>query len=405
MGELSFNLKEEVNELLFKNFNTQTKIAVSPLSDAVFSVSKNLLGKITIILERKTYEKLKKIIDKSLVSYKGEKDYLIVEESEENLITKTNISLKDSTLLVVGGEKLIVKSVNLAKKIKADIYSFLIEPNVEYIFCKRAKAFNLGLPYFIDLELIKNIYIDLDLMSTTEDYTFSVCYIKAVSQVISLIDYKIKCLTTNKEYDFENYSLLKTAINKALTFSKYTNKREVLIYSNILIALIKANSELLIDSAVELFQSTLKTFCVDLKEGERYLISFLKLGSLYHFYFNNDFSSYLLSCNYNKDIEELSKNTKISSNYFIKNLKIPTLKRHKLIQELKNKVSKAFLNETSAILKIQELVRKTYFAISSKNKNYLVKKEQVKKALKFSTYFSDKITLLTIIRDEGLLNL
>ena len=144
---------------------------------------------------------------------------------------------------------------------------------------------------------------------------------------------------------------------------------------------------------------------MDLKEGERYLISFLKLGSLYHFYFNNDFSSYLLSCNYNKDIEELSKNTKISSNYFIKNLKIPTLKRHKLIKELKNKVSKAFLNETSAILKIQELVRKTYFAISSKNKNYLAKKEQVKKALKFSTYFSDKITLLTIIRDEGLLNL
>lgn len=401
MNLLSFNLKEELNCILSNDFNKKSKITVSQLSDAVFSVSKNLKGNLSIVLEKNNFKKYKSVIEKSLSSYKDDKNYFIVEDTESNF----NLNFKNSVVLVIGGENLIIKSVNLANKYKIDCYAFLTESNVDYLFCDIAKTYNLGLPFFVDMKNLKKIFIDLDILVGQNDDLFSISYIKSISNILTLIDYKIRILLSNKESDKKNYNLVKEIINKALTFTKYSSKKEVLIYCDLLNAIIKANSDILLDSGVELFKDALKIFCPDIKEGERYFISYIKLGNLYHFYFNNDFSSYLLSCDYNKDVEELSKNTKISPNYFKNKLKVPSIKRQKLIKELKIKISKAFLSETATAIKIQNLVRKTYFAISNKNKEYILKKEQVKKALKFCTYFSDKVSLLTLIRDEGILNL
>ena len=81
----------------------------------------------------------------------------------------------------------------------------------------------------------------------------------------------------------------------------------------------------------------------------------------------------------------------------------PSPKRIEIINKILIKTRDGFLKEIESVLFVMKAIEKVYNSFSENNKEDKLPFNAKKEALKTATYLSDKITLLSHMRDMGVL--
>jgi hypothetical protein len=100
----------------------------------------------------------------------------------------------------------------------------------------------------------------------------------------------------------------------------------------------------------------------------------------------------------------LQKDFNISKEFLLGNLKIPSEKRRLLINLLIDKTRDDFLSETTAILKAFYKIKKYYSSLTGVMGDGNISYKQIKNAVTLSPYLTDKTSVLTLMRDLGVLS-
>ncbi len=389
-------------------FLNNTEICVGNVYDAVYSIALkyNKSQKAQILCREKDFSLIGSNIFKALKDVGVNYSVLLIEDVDYNNVKKSNsFNFNEDYVIAVGCEQLISLALYYAGKRKVDCHAVLTEPSCEYVFTKSVKIEAGAIPLKVETTPFKSVTYDVNVIKKASNSCFAAAYILVISKLLALIDYKMYLLLNGKSLDKENYNLAKEAISLVANISTYKNPKEVLIYAEAVIALIRAKSEVLNDFSLELFADTLCTTTLPYSVGERTLTAFLKLSPLYHMFFSNDFSDIISMPNYVKDCYELESITGKFSGIFLKNVKIPSNRRLKLTSAIINKTKDGFKKETSSVLSILNTVKRIYYILSKEEKEFeLPPYSEIKKALKLCTYLSDKESVLKVFRDMGVLN-
>ena len=116
------------------------------------------------------------------------------------------------------------------------------------------------MPVKVDVKPLKTLLIDVDVIKKASNESFQESFINVISKLISLIDYKFRSLITGEKFDYKSYQNVKNAISLVAGINTYKNYKEVLIYSQLVLATERVNGKVLEDGAVEIYKDALNIF-------------------------------------------------------------------------------------------------------------------------------------------------
>lgn len=401
-----FNFNIEMQKCLSENmWDTCPEFSTANLYDAVYSIALKMASKpVDLVSLESDYLKYGSTISKALKDADVKVNTLLIEDADfYHMHTKGFFSFSGGQVIVLGSSHLLSLTLYYASRQNVSCHAILTEPNFEMLLSSKIKIVLNGVPVYVDVNPFKTIICDLEVLTKASKESVAESYIRTVSKLLTLIDYKLRVFTDGLKFNKVVYDSVKKAIALALNVNSYENYKEVLIYAQLVMAKAYANSEVLTDGGVELFCDTLGVFAPDFSYRDRLMMAFNKLVKVYHMFFNNDFSNLLSVPDYNADIFILEKTTGKSGSYFRKNLKIPSERRRTLINALIYKTREGFLKETSAILSVLSPIVKIYEGLNKQNKEKpIINYDMVKNSLTLCSYFSDKTSILTLCRDMGI---
>ena len=402
----SILLSEKIEQL--KNL-TKIKVntSVSLVNDALLKiVEKEKNAQIEIVFKESDYKKYSAEFFACLKGVNANFSTLIVNKTCKSFYSsKTLSSLSKKVCIVVGDDDFIKATNIICSQKNISCYAFLTSPYFTELLKEEYTYIEMGKLITKKAEPIKHLFICENLIKKSGVFNTLNAYAFNLIQAITLIDYKFSSLLAGKIADDGYYKLLKQALNYALSFSSYDNPSSALTLSSFIVNIVDASCDIIKNSTASNFIKIIRLLNDDCPLPKLYFIGFEKLVKLYHLFFTNDFSDVLLYPDYVNDVEKLCLIVANDQEEFYKNLKIPSAKRLELINKLLKKVSQTFLNETTAFLKALPKIEKAFYVELCKEvKNTQVEVDDVKDALRLSTYLTASQNVLVIMRDFGLLN-
>ena len=389
-------------------FGQGTEICASTTYDAVYSIAIKYSRRKTVqlVCREKDFQIVGATVTKALKDASANFTTLLVGDVDFNdEKAKETFRFDGGYVLAVGDANVLSLAQYYASKYGVDCHALLTEPCFENAFSKQAKIITANIPLIKKAKPFKTVIYDFEIIKKASNVAFGTAYISIMSKLIALIDYKIRVMLLGEKIDEENYKMLKKVVDMVANLANYKNAKDVLIYAEAVISLIKAKSEHFSNFAVELFADALSLSSTPISEGDRLMTAFLKLAPLYKMFFSNDFSSLLSVPNYLGDVYELEAKTNQFAGNFVKNVKVPSKKRIELILEMLEKTKTAFDKEVTSILLVASSVQKIYLNILKESNGFeFLPYSELKQALKLCTYLTDKQSVLTVFRDLGVLN-
>ncbi len=403
MDKKSFDFNKNIIELF--NCNLDKKVWVSNVEDTLFSVAQEYAGKkFNLVFTESDYLKFGKIITSAFKRACVEFSTMLIEGDFDHAMTKSFFNFSGDIVVVIGNYDLISIASHYASMKKLDTYVVLTEPNFDCVLLNEAKIYANGLSVSVNIRPIKGLIIDKDIILKASSRAYEESFIGVMSKLLTLVDYKFRVLIMGEAFNVKSYQAIKNAISLVAGVNAYENRKEVLIYAEAVLALERTRSEVLSGGAVDFYQEALGMFSSSTSKGDRILTSLRVIVELYEMLFSNNLGDVLTVCDYNQDVEFLVKTTGKSQSYFRKNLSIPTPRRVNIINKIILKTSGSFKKEIESILFVLSAIEKVYKSFSKTNGEvekipYRAKHE----ALLVSTYLSNKLTILTHMRDMGVL--
>ena len=402
-----FNYNLEMQNCFSENIGDNIpEFCTANLYDAVYSLAlKFAKKKVDFVSLESDYLKFGSVITKALKDASVEINTLLIEDSEfYHVHSKGFFTFTGGEVVVLGSSHLLALTAYYATMQKIPCNAVLTEPNFESVLSSKMQILLNGVPLVVDVTPFKSVVCDMEIINKCSRESLSESYIRTVSKLITLIDYKLRVYTDRVTFNKDYYDKVKRAIQLVIAINNYQNPKEVLVYAQAVIAKVNAESDMLIDGAVELFGDTLGIFAPDFTYGDRLMLAFSKLVKIYHMFFNNDFSDLISLPDYNQDIFLLEKSTGKSGKYFRKKLKIPSERRLQLLNALLFKTKDAFKKETSSLLSVLFAIEKIYSGLNKPSREKaVINYDMIKNSLTLCTYFSDKSSVLTLCRDMGIL--
>ncbi len=327
--------------------------------------------------------------------------------SVDALIVKKDGELKKScfigvdVVIAVGDDKLLSSVRCDLSKTFVPCYALPTTPYLERLLSHEVDIEMEGITKESPIKSFEKVFVDEQVILNAEDDSFAESYISVMSKLTALIDYKINCFLLGDKIDGEVFNLTKRAINLLAGISGYQNYKSVILGGQLILMAVSESSPFK-GCGVDVISSALKLFSNGISSSQTILTAFEKTAKIYHMYFSNDFSTLLSVPDYQNDLDALEEATGIKRDFFHKNLRIPSEKRRNLINLLVLKIREDFKKETTLILSVLPSVIKIYKQIGDKKQGKLSYK-QIKNAVTLGSYLTEKTSVLTLCRDEGIL--
>ena len=403
----AFDFDVQVNKLakVFKD-KINTEITANKTYNAVFSVAEKSGGaEFEIIAFEKDFIKYGDGVVNALKDANVKYSVLLISVSDLNFKNPKKIfGIKSSEVIVLGGKQLISYVLFYASMQTKNIHAVLTEPYLEGLLGNLVTVPDGGFFKSINVSKLKTIILDKSIISKADESAVAYSYVKSISKFISLIDYKYALLTSEKTFNQVYYDRARLAMTLVANINSFTNYIEVLTYASLLNAEVLYSSNVLSDGGQTNVAHVIELQLPSVDKGDAAYVAFDRVLKLYHAFFTNDFGDVLSVADYNGDVAKLSKISSKEQNYFYNNLKIPSAKRIKIINKLLNVTRSGFKKETTELLKMLSLVKSTYLTLSNKKSVYAFKYVHLKNAVQLAPYLSSQTTVLTTIRDFGILN-
>ena len=407
--KIEFDIIQNMQYLSADSFFGQgTEICASETYDAVYSIAIRYSRKriAQVVCREKDFELVGATVTKALKDANAEFTTLLVEDADfNNDKASSTFRFDGGYVIAVGDSKTLSLALYYATKYGVDCYALPTEPYFENAFSKKVKIATNNIPLTVKVKPFKTVIYDLEVIRKASNKAFATAYVSVMSKLLSLIDYKMRVYLADETFDESSYNAIKKVVAMVANLANYKNVKDVLIYAEALISLIKAKNEQFTNFAVELFADSLNLSPYIMSEGDRLLTAFLKLVPLYKMFFTNDFSGLLSTPNYLKDVHELEQLTGQFAGNYTKNIKVPSPQRLNLILEMLNKTRDSFNNEITAVLAIANSIEKVYANILKDDSGFKFPPySYLKQSLKLCTYLTNKQSVLTVFRDLGVIN-
>ena len=389
------------NGVVLPEFSTDS------LYNAVYSIALKVSGKkVDFVCLESDFLKFGGIVNKALRDTETAVNTLLIEDADfyGEARLKSFFTFSSSEIIVMGSSNLLALTAYYATMQNIPCSAVVTEPNFENVLSSKMPITLSGLPIEVDVTPFKTVVCDIEIIKKASRESLAESYIRTVSKLLTLVDYKLRVYTDGVSFNKNYYDEIKSAIQKVLLINNYQNPKEVLVYAQAVIAKINATCDIIKEGAVELFCDTLGVFSPDFSYGDRLMMAFSKLVKVYHMFWNNDFSDLVSLPDYNADIFLLEKTTGKSGGYFRKKLKVPSERRQKLINALIYKTKDGFIKETASLLSVLFGIEKIYSGLNKTTKeNPVINYDIIKNSLTLCTYFSSKTSTLALCRDMGVL--
>ena len=406
MNKKTFEFKSEISKLfnLDKEFDVQVRVA--GVADTLFCVANENAGKkFDVVFFESDYLKYSKGVIGALKRACAEYSLLLIENKNfDHVKNKSFFNFSGEIVIVVGSEDLISITSHYASIQNKETYAVLTEPSAEYLLLNKARIPANGIYANVEIKPIKCLIYDIELLSKASNISYQESFINVISKLVTLIDYKFRVLITGKEFNKESYLRIKNAISLVAGINAYENRKEILIYAEAVMAVERKTSGVIDDGAVESYADALGLFSSSSRKSDRVFTAMRAIIELYEMLFVNDLSGLLSVPDYNGDVAFLEKTTGKTGSYFRKNLNIPFPRRLDIINKILLKTKDGFLKEIESVLFVMKAIEKVYNSfnevIDNENKLPFSAKRE---ALKTATYLTNNITLLSHMRDMGIL--
>ncbi len=406
MSKKSILLKEKI-ELVKKAIKLPLNVDACSVKDAICKiVEQTQNSKVEIVFKEKDYKRYSGEFFSCLKSTSVNYSTLIVEKNCKSFYSSKTLSAISQKVCIVVGDDEFIKATNTfcsSKKIKC--YAFLTSPYFTEILKDEYFYIDKGKSKSKKVKPIECLFLDQNVIKKCSVYETLKSYVYCLMQAITLIDYKFSSMLTGKTTKNEYYDLLKQSLNYALNFSSYDSPSKVLTLASFIINAVDSDCDVIKNSTAYNYIKVANLLNDDCSLAKLYFVGFEKLVKLYHFFFSNDFSDVLLFPNYIGDLQKLSLIDVKGFDELYENLKVPSAKRVGLICKLLKVVGDSFLDQTSQFIKILPSIEKGfYLQLDKENKNQDIDGEDIKNALRLSTYLTTSQNVLVVMRDFGLLN-
>ncbi len=406
LSKKSILLNEKIEEIINLT-GVSAKVSVCSVKDALEKiVAQDKNAQFEIIFKENDYKKYSTEFFSCLKILDANYSTLIVGKNCKSFYSSKTLSSISKKICIVVGDDDFIKASNIfcsLKKVKC--YAFLTTPYFTELLKDEYTYVDMGKLINKKVKPIEYLFINESIIKRSSVYQTLSAYSYNVLQSITLIDYKFSSLLVGKIADDKYYKLLKQGLNYALSFSSYDCPSNVLTLSSFIVNAVDAKSDIIKNSTANNFIKVIRLLSDDCPLPKLYFTGFEKLLKLYHFFFTNDLNDVLLYPDYVNDIEKLSLIIIKEQEEIYKNLKIPSAKRVELINKLLKKVGPTFLNETTAFLKMLPKIEKAfYLELYKEIKRSDIDVDDIKNALRLSTYLTPSQNVLVVMRDLGLLN-
>ena len=167
----------------------------------------------------------------------------------------------------------------------------------------------------------------------------------------------------------------------------------MLAYASLLNAEVLYSSNVLLDGGQSHVAHAIELQLPAEDKGNVAYVAFDRVVKLYHAFFTNDIS--LISKISGKDVS-----------YFYDKLKIPSAKRKDMLSKLILLTRNGFLKETTVALTSLADIKSNYCKFKKQKQNVInFKYAHLKNGVELASYLSSETTVLTLLRDFGVLNL
>ncbi len=397
----SYDISLDLN-LISNPSSFKSLVSVGDVTSALFDLASEFSsGKIEVVISERDFSLFGSTVMDALKSANATTALLILEESDFNYTSlKKSFSAEVGAVIAVGNESLLSAVRYYSSIHKACCYAVPTTPCIEGILSSTVSLQTGGLPNVISVEGFKKVFIDQAIILKADLSYFAESYISTMSKLTVLIDYKINCFLSGVPIDNEVFSLTKHAVNTLAKLTSYENYKLAILGAQIVLASLGGN--VFDGSGVEVIKNCLSVLASNVSNSQKILTALEKTAKIYHMYFSNDYSDLLSLPDYESDIEILQSQTGCERGYFYKNLKIPSERRRKLISLLMQKTRQDFKRETTVILSVLPSVIKIYDKLKNNERENLSYK-QIKNAVCLGAYLTEKTSVLTLCRDEGIL--
>lgn len=407
MEKKVFDLKTELDKLFLKDNRIEDiKVELCSVDEYLFNLATTSAGKkIDVVFTEKDYFKFGTSVLNPLKNACAEFSTLILEDKEFNHFkNKSFFNFSGEIVIVVGNSELINITAYYASIQNKTCYAVLTEPYCEYVLLNHAKIPTENVHINIEITPIKALIVDLDILRRASKEAFAESFIVSMSKLISLIDYKFNMLVSDGSYEQESYIKIKNTISLVASLFSYKNSNDVLIYAQFVFASEMRKSNVLKSSSVDLFAEAINLFEESARYGDKVLTAMKCVSGIYEMFFANNLFDVLNLPNYNDDLLRLEKLTGNSYAKYRKNLVIPTPSKLKAYNTVLEKTKYGFIKEIESFLSVLHAIEKIYNSyLKGVDKNSPISYQTKKEALTLCTYLSKEKTILTHLRDLGVL--
>ena len=399
--EKTINFNNSINDIILE-FNLPFNISFSFETFIQKNFTKN--EKVDIVINKYCYRKFSNEII-SLIKGKVNYTFIVVKDDYNFYLPKTLFEVNANKVIIVGDDAFI-KGVNYILRDKpCSVYALYLSVYLESIFLDEYEIIYSGKPCVKKVKGLSNIILDPLFIKKSTKKDILTAYISNVLIAPTLIDYRLGEMLNGLKYNQRLYELLKQALRYTLEHPIYANFLEVLCLASFIKCAINYKSEIIKNSGVE---NIVRILFVNSSNIDKCVIkkyAFEKTIKLYHFFFSNEFSDLLAHPDYVNDITKLSLLLGISEEKLYSYLQIPSLKRTGLIYSLLKKVGQDFLRETTSFMMLLPKILNNFDRASKGVVENNIDLENLKDAVNYSPYLSKKPSVLTLMRDFGLLSL
>ena len=385
-----------------------TFITAEKFFNAVYSIAlKNPNAKFEIVSLESDFIKFGSDITMALTKAGVEYSVFLIDTDDVNFEKPEEVfAIKNCEIIVLGGKDFISYARFYASNTNGGCHALLTEPYVEGLLGNKVTVPDGGFFKSITVSPLKTLVLDKDVISKARGNKIAYAYIKSIGKLIALIEYKLSILCGAKQMDKVHYDrarLLVTLLSQINTFKKPI---EIIVYCSLTASQILASSNVLSCAGNEKIAHAIELINKDFIKCDVAMTAFIKTAKLYHAFFTNDLTDLPSVADYNGDISLLCKISGKDKEYFYSLLKIPSKERKKLLAKLINLTRADFLKETSVIISMLDGVQKTFLALKKTNESLsTIKYPIVKESLKLAPYLTSEVTVLSLCRDFGVINL
>ncbi|MBQ3235045.1 MAG: hypothetical protein IJA97_02680 [Clostridia bacterium] len=400
----AIELKTEI-ERIFGRENYLPEVFLGAFEDGLYEVCKNFSrGKIEVVMAEKDFKKVGSTILEKIKSFGVGVQLLLIEDRDFSYSAVKSSFNGSFGCCIAVGDKYLLSAVRYYSSLNGTpCYAIPITPCFDKVLAPNVYLKTKALTAEMPAEKFKKVIIDENLILKSRSESFAEAYASSVSKLMGLIDYKLNCFLNGTAVDERFFTAVKQGINLALGSTSCENAKQAIIASQAVLAIATGKSDALLYTGAECIKTALSVYAHEAKDCKKEFISFEKTLKLYHLFFSNDFSDLLSVPDYYVDTEALEKDFKRDRAFFIKNVKIPSEKRRRLISLLLLKTSSDFKAETTAIMRALTGIKRVYVSMLGVQGDGNISYKQIKNSVTASTYLTDRVTALTLMRDLGVL--